>query len=120
MLCLAPAIHTFNRMCTDIVPLTGSSLPPVFFDTMVVKRLENVYQAELTWQHLDTVLDYLFGMDVTLIIKSFCDSGTLNIEGLFGRRNMNRLRIAHLRQSNATNDTEGTEESKTDVLDIPV
>ena len=52
MLCLAPTIYTFNRMCTDIVPLGCSGLPPVFFDVAVVKRIETVFHAELSWQHL--------------------------------------------------------------------
>ena len=52
MLCLAPTIYTFNRMCTDIVPLTGSRLPPQFYDVAVVKRIETVFHAELSWQHL--------------------------------------------------------------------
>ena len=27
-------------------------------------------------------------MDVTLLIKSFCETGSLNVEGLYGTRNM--------------------------------
>jgi hypothetical protein len=52
MLCLAPTIYTFSRLCTDIVPLGGSGLPPQFFDVAVVKQIETVFNAELSWQHL--------------------------------------------------------------------
>jgi hypothetical protein len=52
MIFLAPTIYAFNRMCTDIVPLGGSGLPPPFFDVAVVKKIETVFNAELSWQHL--------------------------------------------------------------------
>jgi hypothetical protein len=42
----------------------------------------------------DVVLDGLFGMDVSLVIKSFCGAeGSLNVEGLYGSRNLRKLRI---------------------------
>ena len=52
MICLAPRIYNFNRLCTDIVPLNSSGLPPCFYDVAVVERINVVYESELCWQFL--------------------------------------------------------------------
>mmetsp|Transcript_16605 Transcript_16605/g.31114 ORF Transcript_16605/g.31114 Transcript_16605/m.31114 type:complete len:651 (+) Transcript_16605:348-2300(+) len=93
LICLAPTIHTFNRMCTDIVALGQGGLPPAYFDVMVVKKIATIHRAEINWHVLDRAFDAMFGMDVTLIIKSFCDSKTLNMEGLYGSRNLRKLNM---------------------------
>jgi hypothetical protein len=88
MLSLAHNIYKFNRLCTDIVPLFGAGLPQCFFDVAVVDRISVVYNSELCWQHLDLFFDDIFGMDVTLLIKSYYSSGHPNLEGLYGSRNL--------------------------------
>ena len=94
MLCLAPNIYKFNRLCTDIVPLGNAGMPPVFFDVVVVKKIEAVCHGEMNWRLLDRVFDSAFGMDITLIIKSYCDPKTLNMGGLYGYRTLQRLQYA--------------------------
>ena len=52
MICLAPNIYKFNRLCTDIVPLNNCGLPPCFYDISVVDRIKEIYESELCWQFL--------------------------------------------------------------------
>ena len=60
LLFLAPAVHKFYRtVCTDVVPLGGAGMPPLFFGMTVIKRMETIYKTEICWQYLASFSRFL-------------------------------------------------------------
>jgi len=89
LLWLGLVVWQFQQLCLDILPI---QFPPHFYDVLVVEEMESRLHVEIIWQELDVYFDRVFGMDLTLQIKSFFQLEHLNKEGLYGTR-LNFLKL---------------------------
>ena len=71
LLSLIPYVGEFQLFRTDVINLTG--FPPIFYEIATVKQIHYRFVREFDARLLEKTLDTLFGVDVSLLIKSFVD-----------------------------------------------
>jgi hypothetical protein len=66
---LLPSVYRFQSTRHDIVDVKG--FPGVFYDVCVVREIHKRFVAEIDKREIERVLDYRFGRDIMMLIKSY-------------------------------------------------
>lgn len=74
LLSLSPAVYRFQSTRHDVIDIKG--FPGIFYDVMVVKEIHKRFVKEIDKREIHRVLDYRFGNDIALYIKSFIDDSS--------------------------------------------